>query len=1007
VSVAVSYSPKGIAFGAVLPDSEGPDVTVYPPLPPDTPSFNGGVLISSVPVGANVRARISGDDTRFSVRDVIALAWKMRTVDPSELPPNWHGPLPKVRVLEQVGQSDGVRPLPVAAGQSALVRVEYYTYVLDPAEDTYSATLMIDGDEWNPIQLPVSLFVAEVTTDVPANPLVIARGRSADLPIRVTLLIGPETDVSYELSGTQLHSGLTLAPAQVHVAPGQPSLSILTFQAATDAPLGPNDIAIDQIAFGKRSGFFAHVNVVDQSAAPQMDARILWELATPLGILRDEQRDAWNAGRTHDAIPLPSGSLLLGTSNGGVWAVTETGEGISHSHDWENVEVLCLARGLDDPNHFYAGCGAAGALFESEPATAFLDYMSWHRVPIVDRRLDTLDTRTVWKVEVVAAARKLVLACDKGVFWAEIPPIGGTYFFSQVGGSLPAGRYCSAASGPAGSVLVGALGDGGAFSGIFLGEWSSGDLVFSRMIVPGGERMVWTTLAACDSDLNRVYAAGSDTNENLVGIWRYDHRAGDKQWIPCTTAAEGAPAGKNVLNSTGDQSFGGWVKTLRVAPGNPDVVSIHWGRSFLSTSGGRDAWIGVDVVPPQDPDATDWDRPPGFDVHGHEDGHATVFDPHDPNPGDPTILYIVSDGGVVKTPDRSQTWVSRYNRRLANLMFEGPPTRRGSYNYGTSALSPTTLWPATLVAGGLQDNSDIYCELDPGLGPWQELSGGDGRTTLFLPSGELIWDTNGLEAVRVSRWDGSQFSNTETIPGTGGDAPNEGLIRPIANVVTLPESRDAQSGNLMVALATADDGRIHGLFADDAGNVAWQPSLASLPADAAGKATAITSLHGDRLWAGTNDGRIFVILSATGEIVEFETPHAATPGSVDRILVLPDESAYAAYNTGGGQGLLLQQHGFAWDPLGANQYVAAGNGLPGGLIYALTADTATNPPTLFLAADNLVYISRDKADTWELAGWGLPRQAQCVDLHVASHSNGRRYLYLTTFGHSVWRALLS
>src|SRR5215471_11422165 len=134
----------------------------------------------------------------------------------------------------------------------------------------------------------------------------------------------------------------------------------------------------------------------------------------------------------------------------------------------------------------------------------------------------------------------------------------------------------------------------------------------------------------------------------------------------------------------------------------------------------------------------------------HEDGHATVFDLDNEQ-----TLYIATDGGVGMTPDMGKTYVSRFNRQLATLMFASYPAREGPGNF---TIAPA---PMGLIAGGLQDNGDVYCQMTPNVGPWQEIKGGDGIGMQFLPVGRrLIWYVNDGVGVRASRWDGSQMVDT-------------------------------------------------------------------------------------------------------------------------------------------------------------------------------------------------------------------------------------------------------
>lgn len=51
-------------------------------------------------------------------------------------------------------------------------------------------------------------------------------------------------------------------------------------------------------------------------------------------------------------------------------------------------------------------------------------------------------------------------------------------------------------------------------------------------------------------------------------------------------------------------------------------------------------------------------------------------------------------------------------------------------------------------------------------------------------------------------------------------------------------------------------------------------------------------------------------------------------------------------------------------------------------------------------------MSEDSGETWENFSDGLQEQAHCRDLCFVEHKDGSRYLYLGTWGWSLWRANL-
>jgi hypothetical protein len=321
--------------------------------------------------------------------------------------------------------------------------------------------------------------------------------------------------------------------------------------------------------------------------------------------------------------------------------------------------------------------------------------------------------------------------------------------------------------------------------------------------------------------------------------------------------------------------------------------------------------------------------------------------------------------------------------------------------------------PVGLLAGSLQDNGDVYCDVAGDPTPWRRLEGGDGLRVRFLPVGQrLIWYINDNIGVHASRWDGTGFVDTAVIPRADEFPLDNGLISPAIEIVDQPTFRDS-SNRLMVAVGcAAGSGDIYGLFVDDdGGNPVWQ-SLGFLPPSAAGAVSTLGSLRGDSVWIGTDQGEIFSMGSQSGSVLEFATPRPTTAGQVDRFVIVSDELAYAIYNRRFdgdvlGPGLVLQLNFFSWDPLGSNGNVAAGTGLPSdAAFYAMAIDRVALPHTLFVAADRYVYVSRDEAQTWQVAPRGLPRQPHCADLRVDPGDGTTRFLYLGTFGRSVWRAPL-
>ena len=272
---AITVSPGALDFGGVPPGSAGPDISVDPSFPPWAINFAGGAQIAPVPTDAQVTARIEPAGTPFAVRDVIVLNQVLEEVDPGELPPGHHGPPPKVRVWEAVDQSDGVVPLAVKAGQHLLVRV---MYAVPATGGDFVATLVIQGDTWEPARVPLRCFLGEIRTLVLASPLLIRRGETADQAIVIDCVAGLARDVQYALSPQQLDSGVSLLPSPTafRLEAGEVRGEVLHFAALAEAPLGSNTLFLNQFDY-RRQGLLVPVEIRDlvpPPPPPQPDPRV-------------------------------------------------------------------------------------------------------------------------------------------------------------------------------------------------------------------------------------------------------------------------------------------------------------------------------------------------------------------------------------------------------------------------------------------------------------------------------------------------------------------------------------------------------------------------------------------------------------------------------------------------------------------------------------------------------------------------------------------------------------
>lgn len=722
-----------------------------------------------------------------------------------------------------------------------------------------------------------------------------------------------------------------------------------------------------------------------------------WVQANPFAIQIDASQDAWHAGHVSDVL-VAGLILIVGTDSGGVWLVFANDVAIPLSDDWDNPDVTCLAVGPDDPQHIYAGCGNSGSvptsrggLYETDASMFAPLLRPWREIALPDAM------GSVYRIGVLKSARRIVLACDGGIWWSPIPQPGGVYTWKQAQG-LPPDAFFGLAVGPDNTVAVAAWGSNPSTGlyGIFSGSWQATspstpvELVMTRahIAAPGDiTAMCATSLASCENLPNHMYAVSSSAEGQPLFVLRsFD---GGKNWFTCGFAIEGAPAHDppwDIRNAVGGQG-NGWNNCIGVSPFDPNIVGFGWVAPLLSTNGGQ-SWRMV---------GGQWISDSWWDVstpHVHKDLHAIYFDPTDSSG---QRVYFASDGGVTISADLGNTFSSGCNRALRNLEFLGPSASREWY--GTLAASYQI---AGLIAGGLQDNGCVYALAAPQATPWHMVFDGDGGPMIALRTGDLLGAAQGDGLHRLT-WNaaGNSLVDQGVIPARKNGQDDPTRIGGVVEIVNAPVWRNSNN-QLMYALAGLGTD-VYGLFAnDDATDMHWE-FLASLPVATGLWISTLGSSRGLRVFVGTDDGHIF-LLNPTNDTFEVAKGLPPAPGSIVRLIVQTDMHAFALYDTSqdGGQ-LYRTADGVNWS---ISALIGGGYHLPDETFYAMETDWTTNPKTLFVATDSRVYMSSDDGYTWQSVSQGLPRRPHCADLRFVLQADGTRYLYLSTFGRSVWRVRL-
>ena len=618
------------------------------------------------------------------------------------------------------------------------------------------------------------------------------------------------------------------------------------------------------------------------------DLDIRWGLANPFGILANHKSDTdplqgnWFAGHVNAVLPVLGGSdaggLLVGTNTGGVWLVrTATPDQPASaeplSDGWDDPNVSCLAQALDDPQHFYAG--ASGHVYETNPRID-ASLLSW-------RRITVQNYGGIFAIGIVPGTPvRIVLATSLGVFWAVIPQAGGDYVWRAVttqvdGGAFPPGTYSGlAVSGERVVVAAWGVDLGTHHYGVFHGDWSSGDLLMARSDMPPrgptdftsvDQNMFRTSLAVCTNDPSVVYAVSSTEFLTLGPLLR--SADGGRSWVLLTPAVGGTPL-SNLAGAQGDYN-----NCIAVAPTEGNFVAVGWqGGTFVSHDGGNTfVQFSNDNL--------------------HSDVHGLTFDPTDASG---RTLYIASDGGVAVTRDDGATFDSTANTRLTNLEFYSTYVTRDFY--GTLSVQ------SDLIAGGLQDNSNVVCQITgPGtLTPWAPVDGGcDGGVVIFIGTGQVLTDLvcagNGTNLWARSLHGRSLYDIDKgaEVAIRAQSGPNA-LLSPILEAVTSPVFKN-RDGELMYAVASPFSTlQVFGLFANSDGGDLHAELIGSVPSGPQlDSISALASFDGTSVLVGTSSGRALQLTPSSQGPVGATTIKVADDvpnGAMTRILTLVDHPCF-------------------------------------------------------------------------------------------------------------------
>jgi hypothetical protein len=166
------------------------------------------------------------------------------------------------------------------------------------------------------------------------------------------------------------------------------------------------------------------------------------------------------------------------------------------------------------------------------------------------------------------------------------------------------------------------------------------------------------------------------------------------------------------------------------------------------------------------------------------------------------------------------------------------------------------------------------------------------------------------------------------------------------------------------------------------------------------------SFDGGRILIAGQSGSVYEYVPGQGTLrnipVGPKTVRLYSNGSVNLFAFDPDGGTYALFNgihtNGASFGIVLAEFAYA----GFADISSAQLGTP--LMFALAVDPLDG--RVFAASDSSVFTFKPEERKWYAAGSGLPANPHASNLSVVPDANGTMVAYLSTWGRSVWRAVV-
>jgi photosystem II stability/assembly factor-like uncharacterized protein len=399
--------------------------------------------------------------------------------------------------------------------------------------------------------------------------------------------------------------------------------------------------------------------------------------------------------------------------------------------------------------------------------------------------------------------------------------------------------------------------------------------------------------------------------------------------------------------------------SLAVDPTDPNTVYLTNTTTYRSTDGGK-TFVPIKGAP------------------GGDDYHTVWINPTNRN-----VIILASDQGAVVSVNGGRSWSSWYNQPTAQM-------------YHVAADDRFPYW----VCGGQQESGSACVS---SRGPWGETTMRDWETVGAEEYGYVVPDplhAGVFFGGKVERFD-EHTGQTQEV------SPNPLRGKGYRVVRTEPLAFDRFDKHLLyfgsnVVWTTRDAGSRWAAISPDLtrADPAVPPVIGSFEADDPqhGKhrgvvyALAPSYRHAGTIWAGTDDGLVWITRDAGAHWANITPPQLTPWSKVSQIEAsrVDDDTAFVAVN----RFRLDDLHPYVYITHdGGAHWKLSVSGLPVQPVNAVRQDPVA-PNLLYAATENGVAVSFDTGATWQSLQLNLPRTSvrdlivHGDDVAIATHGRG-------------------